>query len=103
MIRNRQPFAVYFPETVAVDLGRYPDRLALHNMMEYTGFTTIRSKSVKFSFLHADIQDFRDRAYSCLHLISENGFKQGMERMEQDLQSGPILWNSRYLMFWGTK
>jgi len=103
MIRTREPFSVYFPETVAVDLKRYPTLRALQDMLEYAGFTSIRSKSVKFSFLHADIQDFRDRAYSCLHLISEDDFKQGMERMEQDLQKGPIPWNSRYLMLWGTK
>ncbi len=103
MIRNRQPFAVYFPETVPVDLQRYPSSKALKNIMEAASFNDIRSKVVKFSFLHADIQDFRDKAYSCLHLISEACFQQGMLRMEEDLIKSPIPWISRYLLVWGMK
>ncbi|RPI34025.1 MAG: hypothetical protein EHM70_04245 [Chloroflexota bacterium] len=103
MIRNRRPFAVYFPETVGVDLKRYPTQQALMHMMENSGFVEVWKKHLKFSFLHSDIQDFRDRAYSCLHLISEDDFKQGITRMEQDLQHGPIRWDSRYIMLWGKK
>lgn len=103
MIRSRKPFAIYYPETVSVDLQRYPSREAMKGMMDAAGFADIRSKSVKFSFLYADIQDFRDKAYSCLHLISEEGFRRGLERMEQDLKKGPLAWISRYLILQGTK
>lgn len=71
--------------------------------MEAAGFTLIRSHTVKFSFLIEDIHDFRDKAYSCLHLIPQAGFQLGIERMEQDLKTGPIRWISRYLLLWGTK
>lgn len=103
MIRNRRPFALYFPETVRVDLERYPTLAALRHILQDAGFSTIRQRSVKFTFLHPDIQDFRDQAYSCLHLIPEDGFSRGMQRMEQDFLQGPIPWNSRYLMLWGSK
>ncbi len=103
MIRNRQPFAVYFPETVSVDLQRYPTLRVLKNMMEGANFKDIRSKVVKFSFLHSDIQDFRDKAYSCLHLISEECFRHGIQRMEEDLKKSSIPWISRYLLLWGRK
>lgn len=103
MIQSRQPFAVYFPETVAVDLQRYPDVKDLESMMEDAGFAGIKCETIEFPFYHSDIQDFRDRAYSCLHLISDNGFKKGLVRMEQDLKRGPILWLSRYAMLWAKK
>ena len=103
MISTRRPFAVYFPETVAADLRRYPKVSALRNAMAYAGFEQINSQAVSFSFLRSDIQDFRDQAYSCLHLISPEGFQKGIERMEADLRMTPIEWDSRYLLLWGRK
>ena len=103
MIRTRKPFAVYFPETVAVDLQRYPKIIFLRNAMAYAGFEKGNSQVVTFSFLRSDIQDFRDKAYSCLHLISVDGFRQGIEKMEADLKRTPIQWDSRYLLLWGRK
>jgi SAM-dependent methyltransferase len=103
MIRTRKPFAVYFPETISVDLQRYPTPSSLIGMMEYARFTDISYETATFSFQRSNIQDFRDKAYSCLHLISETGFQQGIQRMEADLKSAPIQWDSRYLLVWGRK
>lgn len=103
MICTRKPFAVYFPETVAVDLNRYPKLSSLRRKLEYAGFEDVNSQAVTFSFLRSDIQDFRAKAYSCLHLISEDCFQQGIERMEAELKKAPIQWDSRYLLLWGRK
>ncbi len=103
MIAHRKPFAVYFPETTPVDLLRYPKVSSLRGMMAYTGFEGIKSLATSFFFLRTDVQDFRDKAYSCLHLISPEGFRQGIERMEADLKRAPIEWDSRYLLLWGRK
>lgn len=103
MIRNRRPFAVYFPETVSADLQRYPTLTQLKSMLRAAGFDEIRCQAVKFSFEITDIQDFRARAYSCLHLISEQGYQQGIERMERDLERSPIPWVSQYQLIWGRK
>ncbi len=89
MIRARKPFAFYFPETVKVDLLRYPNPSVSRNMMELAGFENFISQEVTFTFLRSDIQDFRDKAYSCLHLISEDGFRKGIEQMEADLKLAP--------------
>jgi hypothetical protein len=51
----------------------------------------------------SDIQAYRDKAFSALLLISEAAFQRGIERMEQDLSTGPIPCVSRYLLLWGTK
>jgi ubiquinone/menaquinone biosynthesis C-methylase UbiE len=103
MICTRQPFSHYFPDTVAADLKRYPKLSFLRSSMAYVGFGQIASEAITFSFQKFDIQDFRDQAYSCLHLISPEAFQQGIRRMEADLEQAPIGWDSRYLFLWGSK
>ena len=48
-------------------------------------------------------QPFRDRAYSSLHLISEEAWRAGLERLERDLARGPVRGVSRYACVWGCK
>ncbi len=103
LIRRRHPFATYFPETITVDLNRYPRITLLKEMMKKAGFSGIRSEIIRFQYDRSDIQDFRDRAYSCLHLISPEGFLLGLERMEKDLKDGPLPFYSQYLLLWGKK
>jgi hypothetical protein len=42
------------------------------------------------------IDAFRDKAYSSLHLISEEAFRAGLERMREDLERGPVPGVNRY-------
>jgi ubiquinone/menaquinone biosynthesis C-methylase UbiE len=103
IIRRRSPLSVYFPESVAIELDRYPRISVLGKEMESAGFTEIRSELVEFPYELNNIQAYRDKAFSALHLISEKEFQRGIERMEHDLKSGPIVCNSRYVLLWGTK
>lgn len=103
IIRNRQPLSVYFPETVTVDLGRYLRISDLQAMMVRAGFGSLEEKVVEFSYSLTDIQEYRDKAFSCLHLIPAAAFERGLERMEHDLSAGSIPGVSRYLLLWGTK
>ena len=107
IIRNRQPLATYFPETVEVELARYPPIAALRALYEQAGFVEIDERTVEFSYPLTDIQAYRDKAYSALHLISEEAFQRGLARMERDLQGDdcrtPIPCVSRYTLLWGSK
>jgi len=103
IIRHRQPLAVYFPETVEVDLGRYPRIAELREIMEGVGFGEIVENTVEFPYQLANIQAYRDKAFSSLHLVPQEAFRRGIERMERDLRTGPIPCVSRYLLLWGTK
>ena len=103
IIRRRQPLSVYFPESVAVELGRYPKIADLEEAMRQAGFTGLCQETVEYAFTTTDIQAYRDRAFSSLHLISEAAFQAGIHRMEADLQKGPIQCVPRYLLLWGTK
>jgi ubiquinone/menaquinone biosynthesis C-methylase UbiE len=103
IIRHRQPLSAYFPGTVEVELGRYPSTAGLREDMERVGFGKITENTVEFSYRLTDIQAYRDKAFSSLHLIPEETFQRGIERMERDLHAGPIQCVSRYLLLWGTK
>ena len=103
IIRHRQPLAAYFPETVEVDLGRYTPIAELQQIMGQVGFGEITENIVEYCYQQTDIQPYRDKAFSCLRLISEDAFQSGIERMERDLRTGPIQCVPRYLLLWGTK
>jgi SAM-dependent methyltransferase len=103
IIRQRRPLAVYFPETVEVELGRYPAIAELRELMQQAGFGELGEETAEFAYQLGDLQPYRDKAFSSLHLIPEGAFRRGMERMERDLRAGPIPCVSRYVLLWGRK
>ncbi len=103
IIRHRQPAAVYFPETVEVELDRYPRIAELRRLMQSVGLTEITENVVEFPYQLTDIQPYRDKAFSALHLIPEEAFQRGIERLERDLRIGPISCVSRYVLLWATR
>ncbi|MFW9831223.1 MAG: class I SAM-dependent methyltransferase [Candidatus Thorarchaeota archaeon] len=103
IIRTRRPLAFYFPETIEVDLHRYPSIFVLRKRMEQTRFRDIQHSIVEFAYPITNNQAYRDKAFSCLQLISQEAFQKGIKRMDNDLQKGPIQCISRYSLIWGTK
>jgi ubiquinone/menaquinone biosynthesis C-methylase UbiE len=103
IIRHRQPLSTYFPETVKLELARYPRIAALRETMAEVGFDRLVEHTVECSYPLHDIQIYRDKAFSALHLISDEAFRRGIERIEADLESGPIRCTPRYTLLWGTK
>ncbi len=103
IIRNRQPLSTYFPETVEAELARYPRIAALRALTQQVGFGNTIEQTVEFATRLTDIQIYRDKAFSALHVISEDAFQRGIKRMEHDLRSGPIPYVSRYVLLWATK
>jgi ubiquinone/menaquinone biosynthesis C-methylase UbiE len=103
IIRTRQPLSSYFPETIEVELQRYPAISDVGAMMSSAGFHDQQASTADFAYLLDDVQIYRDKAFSCLHLIPEEAFVRGMQQMERDLQVGPIVCRSRYLLLWGAK
>ncbi len=103
IIRHRQPLAAYFPETVEADLARYPSVAELRWLMGGVGFCQITEAVEEFPYPLTDIAAYRDKAFSCLHLIPSDAHRRGIERMERDLKLGPLQGNARYLLLWGSK
>jgi ubiquinone/menaquinone biosynthesis C-methylase UbiE len=103
IIRRREPLSVYFPETIEIELQRYPRIRDLVQMMETSGFQEVSEDVVEFPYLLRSPQSFQDKAFSSLHLISAEAFNAGLSHMTSDLARGPIQCVSRYLLLWGTK
>jgi SAM-dependent methyltransferase len=100
-IRRRVPLSSHFPETVAVELARYPSIETLRAEMAEAGFTSIWMETTKQPYPLTDIQGYRERAYSSLHLIPDDAFRRGIERLEQAPTVGPIDALSLYTLVWG--
>jgi ubiquinone/menaquinone biosynthesis C-methylase UbiE len=102
-IPRRRPLASHFPETITVELDRYPPVPQILNEMGRAGFTSTCLRQVSHDYELRDIQAYRDRAFSSLLLIDERAFARGIARLEADLVQGPIPCRSLYTMIWGTK
>lgn len=102
MVRQRV-HSFYFPETVEVELARYPSIAALREFLVEAGFRELDEQAVESPTQITDITGYRERAFSCLHLIAPHAFQRGIERMERDLRAGPIAAVSQNLLLWGTK
>lgn len=101
MIRQRI-HSFYFPETVEVELARYPPISTLRDLMTEAGFHEIVEEAVQRRSLITDIGGYRQKAFSCLQLIAPAAFDRGMRRVEEALRAGPIEAVSRNLLLWGT-
>lgn len=97
-VRHRTPQVTYFPETIEVELGRYPSIEVIERELTDAGFDVDQEISVSMPHEVLDLQPYRDKAYSSLHLISDDAFAAGLTRMETDIRSGPIRGNRRYTM-----
>jgi SAM-dependent methyltransferase len=98
---RRRPLTSYFPETLAIEIGRYPDIATLISEMTTAGFAGIRLVETAHEYDMVDIAPYRDRAFSSLVLLDEDAFRRGIDRLERDLARGPIPALSLYTVIWG--
>lgn len=103
IIRHRRPLSDYFPETVPLELDRYPRLSQLRQWMERAGFQNLAEEMVEFTYPVTDSRPYRDKSFSALHLIPATAFQRGLQKMEQDLQAGPIPGLARYVLLWGER
>jgi ubiquinone/menaquinone biosynthesis C-methylase UbiE len=103
VIRRRRPLSSHFPETIAVELARYPAIPDLQAIMQSSGFVGINEDVVEQAYHLTDIAAYRDKAFSALHLIADEAFQRGIAAMERDLRAGPLPCVSLYAMLWGSK
>ena len=103
MIRRREILSGYFPETVEIELARYPRIAQLEDLLDAAGLEAIGVTEVEEPYQITSVQPFRDRAYSSLHLISTEAWRAGLKRLESDLVRGPVRGASRYACVWARK
>jgi ubiquinone/menaquinone biosynthesis C-methylase UbiE len=93
----------YFPDIVAVETARYPQVVELRLAMAATGFAQIAEERTASPYQVVNSRPYREKAFSSLHLISEEAYRDGLERMERDLEVGPIHAVARQVLVWGAK
>jgi hypothetical protein len=71
--------------------------------MRESGFSAVKERTAKFTYALENADAYKEKAFSCLHLISHEAHARGVARMTEDLLSGPIACGSRYTMLWATK
>lgn len=103
MIRRRDPLSRYWPATVPLELERYHPIDALETALMAAGFRNPRSSEGSATFPITDAAPYRDKAFSCLGLISEEAFAKGLQAMESDLRAGPLEGTSELVFLWAER
>jgi len=101
MIRRREPLSRYWPSSAEADIARYPTVAALLDGMDQVGFTNLAIREIKKISLLSDATPYREKAFSCLQLIDDLQFEEGLRRLEEDLRKGPVHVTSEYVCIWG--
>ena len=102
-IPRRRPLSSHFPETVSVELQRYPPVPHLLTEMARAGSLSRDSRSGFARLRSRRPPAYRDRAFSSLLLIDDEAFHRGIARLEADLERGPIPCVSLYTMIWANR
>jgi ubiquinone/menaquinone biosynthesis C-methylase UbiE len=96
---------LFFPETLEIDRARYPGNSAITNAMKKAGFEGIYTTKVKttFEFKIQHYEQYKNKAYSALRMISEEAFRNGLKRVEESMKRGTIIGKKSYTQIWGIK
>lgn len=101
MIRNRKPLSAYWPSSAEADIARYPAVESLLACMRQTGFCDIQTREIHVPFMVTDATPYRERAFSCLHMIPDEQWLAGVRHLESDLEKGPVEGIIEYVCLWG--
>jgi ubiquinone/menaquinone biosynthesis C-methylase UbiE len=103
LIRHAMVMSRYFPESVAVNLARYPRMSRLRAWMRGAGFGELSEETITSALEIADSGCYAAKAHSTLHLIPQDAFERGLARLERELAAGPITGVQRQSALWGRK
>ena len=103
IIKRRVPLSRYWPATVPVERERYHGLEKLRAEMAALGFAGIDGCEEGMTFTLPDAAAYRDKAFSCLQLIPEDAFEEGLRSMESDLRSGPLQCASELAFLWAKR
>jgi ubiquinone/menaquinone biosynthesis C-methylase UbiE len=90
IIRNRTPLATYWPETIELELARYPRIDELDTELREAGFVRLKREEVSATGRLSDPTPYRAKVFSALRLLPESTFERGLRRLEADLAKGPV-------------
>ncbi|NOZ27140.1 MAG: class I SAM-dependent methyltransferase [Chloroflexi bacterium] len=101
---RRRTLSHYFPETIPIELRRYPPISAIQRAMEAAGFREIQVSHTEHAFPlgPSHVRRYRQKAYSALRLIPEEAFRRGLARLEREVTGRSAQGQELYTYIWGT-
>jgi cyclopropane fatty-acyl-phospholipid synthase-like methyltransferase len=101
-LKNRT-ITKYFPESLEIEEKRYPGVNKTVKNMENNGFKKIRITHTEREYKMDDktFQKFQNKAFSSIRLISEESFKKGIKKIEEDMKNNKCLVKELYTYIWG--
>ena len=103
IIQHRAPLSIYWPETVELEIARYPRINTLETELRDAGFVNLRREEVSATGWLTDPTPYRAKVFSALRLLPEPIFERGLKRLEANLAKGPVRSVSRYLLLWANR
>ena len=97
---RRRVHSAYFPETVAVELARYPTLDALADAAAAAGLVPGAVERTETPYLVTDARPFRELAFSSLALIPDEALRAGLERLARDL---PVAAVDSHVLVWARR
>src|ERR1700751_439533 len=82
IIRNRKPLSTYWPETINLELARYPRIDTLDVELRRASLHSLRQEEVSTTGSLKDLSPYRAKAFSALRLLSEDDYERGLRRLE---------------------
>lgn len=87
-------YVKYFPSTAIVDKERYPDIVEIINEAKNHSLIHMKNTIIDSGNESLVTTDFvelvRNKGYSMFHLIPNDEYTLGLEKLENDIKSGPI-------------
>lgn len=102
-IRHRLPLSRFFPAAIEAELARFHPVTALTDAAAAAGFAEANQENVESTYELTDAGRFEEKAFSCLHLISEEQFASGLAALRAALAEGPVPGNLRSAVLWGRR
>jgi len=102
---RRRTVSEYFPETLEIELNRYPAIPQIVSAMEEAGWTGIELTHTERTFPLDSLilEDLQNKARSALRLIRQPCFEAGIARLKRDLVQGEVMMREVYTYVWGNK
>ena len=100
IIRTRMPLSIYWPETIDVDLARYPRLETLKAELKEAGFVGVQQSEICETGELSDISAYEAKGFPCLRGLAEDNNQRGLTRLKADINKGSVLYSSRYVILW---
>jgi cyclopropane fatty-acyl-phospholipid synthase-like methyltransferase len=95
----------YFPESLEIEMKRYPGVNEIIENMKNSDFKGIEISHTEKEYKMDEkiFQKFKNKAFSAIRLISEESFEKGIKKVKKDMKNNKCLVKELYTYIWGVK